>query len=125
MTLTTRSKALQTLLVDILIDVDTSTGYHYKHIVVSSTRFDIEKMLDLARNMATSHFLTNFLLLASRFFELRISRETAFLPGLFLLHFLSRTCVFFLNFFVCFVTCAKSHEGTKMNIWWELPLCCF
>lgn len=75
MTLKTRSKVLQTLLVGILIEVGTSTGYHYKHIVVSSTRFDIEKMLDLATNMATSQFLTNFLLLASRFFELRISRE--------------------------------------------------
>jgi hypothetical protein len=34
--LRTRSKALQFLLVGLLIDVDTSTGYHYKHVVGSS-----------------------------------------------------------------------------------------
>lgn len=87
-------------------------------------RSDIEKMLDLTRDMATSQISHQFSFCLHHGFlssAFHAKRRSSWLV-LFFISFLA--LVFF---FFCFhlVTCAKSHEGTKMDIRWELPLCCF
>jgi hypothetical protein len=113
MTLMIRSKALQTLLVGILIDVvnlpDTTELYEARHLK------DV-----ILRGMATRANLHQFSFCLHHVLELRIFTRTAFHPGFPFLALFS-----FSDYFP-FCCCAKSHEGTKMDIRWELPLfvCC-